>query len=285
MNSPNPSSDKIELHYRQQLSALMDGDLAADEARFLLRRLQHDEELNAQWERWQLLGDALRGRAVAPAPAGFAQRVGAAIALETRVVAAPSAATKPGRGAALRWGGALAASVAAVALFVARQQSPDAPKTVPRASLAAVPAAAAPAAPNPRDAAPAVAAASVADAAPVRTPKRNLARADARRAFAAARRDVPVRHAAVAPAMVELAANVPAADAAPHDPFARAGREAQAREPLARPWPRSVLQGYPPGGAFTASYGSRSAGREFDPFAPRLLPDMPPLETPAEPQR
>ena len=39
------ATDKLDTHYRQQLSALMDGGLAADEARFLMRRLQHDREL------------------------------------------------------------------------------------------------------------------------------------------------------------------------------------------------------------------------------------------------
>ena len=64
------AADKFELHYRQQLSALVDGELPTDEARFLLRRLEHDSELSGCQERWQLLGDVLRGRACAPAPAG-----------------------------------------------------------------------------------------------------------------------------------------------------------------------------------------------------------------------
>ena len=33
------NTDKIDLHYQQQLSAWMDGDLPSDEARVLLRRL------------------------------------------------------------------------------------------------------------------------------------------------------------------------------------------------------------------------------------------------------
>ncbi len=36
------TTDKIDKHYFQQLSALVDGDLAPDQARFLLRRMQHD---------------------------------------------------------------------------------------------------------------------------------------------------------------------------------------------------------------------------------------------------
>ena len=62
------AADKFELHYRQQLSALVDGELAADEARFMLRRLQHDGEVSSCQERWQLLGDVMRGQACAPAP-------------------------------------------------------------------------------------------------------------------------------------------------------------------------------------------------------------------------
>ena len=76
---PSQSSDKFEVHYRQQLSALIDGELPADEARFLLRRLQHDEELSGCHERWQLCGDVLRGMASAPAPADFAARVRLAV--------------------------------------------------------------------------------------------------------------------------------------------------------------------------------------------------------------
>ncbi|MFT4248533.1 MAG: RseA family anti-sigma factor, partial [Pseudomonas sp.] len=74
------TTDKFEIHYRQQLSALIDGELAADETRFLLRRLEHDEELSGCHERWQMLGDVLRGAACAPAPADFAARVRAAVA-------------------------------------------------------------------------------------------------------------------------------------------------------------------------------------------------------------
>src|SRR5688572_10352499 len=79
MSDHNQSFDKLDLHYRQQLSALMDGALAPDEARFLLRRLQHDGELSECWERWQLAGEAMRGCAVAILPVGFAARVGEAI--------------------------------------------------------------------------------------------------------------------------------------------------------------------------------------------------------------
>ena len=119
------TTDKIDNHYFQQLSALVDGDLAPDQARFLLRRMEHDTELSGCLERWQLCGDALRGQARAPAPAGFAGRIATAIAAESLQPAARVSSSR-GRGNLAKWGGgALAASVAAIALFVVRQQVPD----------------------------------------------------------------------------------------------------------------------------------------------------------------
>src|SRR5687768_9152621 len=127
LSSQNSEPDKFDTHYRLQLSSMMDGELSLDEARFLLRRLRHDEELNGCWERWQLCGDVLRGEAQAPAPAGFAQRVGLAIAAEPQQSAANrDPASRRSRSSLARWGGgALAASVALVALFMARQQGPQ----------------------------------------------------------------------------------------------------------------------------------------------------------------
>ena len=120
MTQDKDAADKLLDHNRQQLSALMDGELSPDEARFLLRRMQHDESLAQSLSHWQLCGDILRGQAHAPAPEGFARGVAAAIANDQ----GPSAAARPSVGwRPARWGTglALAASVAVVALFVARQ--------------------------------------------------------------------------------------------------------------------------------------------------------------------
>ncbi|HBZ47369.1 MAG TPA: anti-sigma factor, partial [Stenotrophomonas sp.] len=84
--------DKFDAHHRQQLSALVDGELPLEEARFLLRRLEHDEDLSRCQERWQLLGDVLRGQACAPAPQGFADRIQAAVAAEPVTVVAATPA-------------------------------------------------------------------------------------------------------------------------------------------------------------------------------------------------
>ncbi|MDQ2701831.1 MAG: sigma-E factor negative regulatory protein, partial [Pseudomonadota bacterium] len=110
-------NDKILDLTRIQLSAMFDGELGQDEARFLRKRLEHDAGLAACVSRWQLAGDILRGQATAAAPAGFADGVAAAVAAEST---GPRAAAA-GRGR--RWipGAALAASVAVVAMFMARQ--------------------------------------------------------------------------------------------------------------------------------------------------------------------
>ncbi|MGN6512904.1 MAG: sigma-E factor negative regulatory protein, partial [Lysobacteraceae bacterium] len=82
--------ERILDHTRLQLSALVDGELAPDEAAFLMRRLRHDDELAGCWERWQLAGELLRGRGGARLPDGFSGRVMAAVATQ-----APAAAPAP----------------------------------------------------------------------------------------------------------------------------------------------------------------------------------------------
>lgn len=96
----------------EQLSAWMDGALPAEEARFLERRLEHDVELRAKWERMQLASACLRGHDVRPLP-GLATRVAAALE------ATPAAsAGRPW----LRW--AMAASVAVLAIALVPRMFP-----------------------------------------------------------------------------------------------------------------------------------------------------------------
>lgn len=116
---PGPDPDKLERFNRMQLSAMLDGELSQDQARFLRRRLEHDAELAGCFERWQVCGDVLRGRQVSLLPPDFADRIARGIA-EGDVVVAPVAVVRRPR--LLRWGGgaALAASVALVALLVGR---------------------------------------------------------------------------------------------------------------------------------------------------------------------
>lgn len=112
-------NDLTQLCSREQLSALMDGALPEDQTRFLLRRLQHDGELAACWERWRTAADVMRG--VAPShrlPADFADGVTAAL----RAGAPPAAVTRVAARATARrrWGGgmALAATLAAAGFML-----------------------------------------------------------------------------------------------------------------------------------------------------------------------
>lgn len=297
-----PTIDKLDIHHRQQLSALMDGDLAADEARFLLRRLQHDQDLAGCWERWQLCGDVLRGQGSAPAPAGFALRVAQAIAAESvSKDAAPQAPSPRSRHLLARWGGgALAASMALVALFMARQQSPqDVPVSegTQVASAQATPPAAVPDAPSaPAPDAEAYAVAAVAAAASLPRRQDNAARRNsatrsqqaARSAQRVARADMPVRaNGTVQASSVEAAGTLAAAAAAPlhavSDPFSHRAQDAGSVQ--SRPWPRSALSGYPSAtGGLTTGYSTDSAARTFYPFEPRL-PSVPPVAVPADTPR
>lgn len=131
----------MDLTSREDLSALMDGELAAEPTRFLLRRLDHDPELGATWSRWHLIRACL-----ASDPArmqgsklddDFASRVAAAVQVE----AAPRVRQR--HWARYMGGGAIAAGVAVAALML---NTPNprvgAPAPVTQSSPAPAPAAA-----------------------------------------------------------------------------------------------------------------------------------------------
>jgi len=109
------------------LSALMDGELGAEPARFLLRRMEHEPELSRTWSRWHLIRACLNGERSA-AQADPVRLASAAThdedAFSTRVLRAVQARPQARR----RWarylgGGAIAASVAAAALILSVPQS------------------------------------------------------------------------------------------------------------------------------------------------------------------
>lgn len=284
--------DKIQTHYRQQLSALLDGALAPDEARFLLRRLQHDSELGACWERWELCGNLMRGTAQSLLPADFSQRVAAAIEADVAMATSQAVGAVAGSGRAasrggwMRWGGgaALAASVAAVALLVSRQSADvtgpgsATPPTQVVASTPAPPARGlpassppAPSTPSPDSAASLAAAAVAVAEVPRRVARRN--RASAPRAAVAAQvvaGNEGASKIAIADARSPQAAeNMVVVDAQGRNPFV-----ANVIRP-ARAWPRAVLPGFA-NGALNADYRGASSVQvpeAFEPFRPQLPAD------------
>ena len=242
--------ERILEHDRLQLSALMDGALAPDQARFLLRRLQHDEELAGCWSRWQLCGDVLRGNASMIVAADFSKRVAEAVAAQSPAQRDPTGSRW------LRWGGgaALAASVAVIALFMSRQV-PEAQAPLPASTeLAAVPtpapARSSPASPAaPDTAAQLTAAVAVAD-----VPRRAIRRSRGQGQRAAIRKNVRAPETQVATAN--------AAPPAVGNPFAPSNVIPN------RPWPRALLPGSSASGAFTVEYGNTSSFYPFAPHAP-----------------
>jgi len=140
-----------ERNSREDLSALMDGELGAEPARFLLRRTEGDSDLARTWSRWHLIRACLAERAQASTHSDPI-RIAAASdddAFVARVMAQLQATAQPRR----HWaryigGGAIAASVAAAALMLSVPQSTSTDGIVAgteqhsaRAPAAAVPAA------------------------------------------------------------------------------------------------------------------------------------------------
>lgn len=115
-NGPQASGSEL----RQSLSALMDGALEINEARFLLRRLESDQSLVATWSSYHLVRECIQGRPAVRVSPDFAGRVMDGLA------AAPVRSTARPRWLRMVAGGAIAASVAAAALLLTRPPLPDA---------------------------------------------------------------------------------------------------------------------------------------------------------------
>ena len=92
----------------QQLCAYMDGELPESEMRFLQRRLEHDAELRAKWERMQMAADCLKGHPLRPMAGNLCERIDAGIRRDQ----APAKRQRSPMG----W--AVAASVAALAMVL-----------------------------------------------------------------------------------------------------------------------------------------------------------------------
>lgn len=266
------ANDLTQLSSREQLSALMDGALPADQTRFLLRRLQHDASLADSWARWRLSGEVMRGLAPAQRlPADFASRV--SMALHADGSAPRSIEMRPVRKPAwLRWGGgvAVAASLAVVALM-ARQPASQSPAAMPASQVAS--AEAAPAIPVPR---------------PAPVPQAPSALADAPQMLAAAGAAVarPARNrSAEASRVARSASNAASGAVAQQAPAGELASVDAVPAPVTsdivtRPWPRSVLSQYSDN-ALTVGFGDRlRTGPVYSPFPSTALRN---LQSPAAP--
>jgi negative regulator of sigma E activity len=140
---PNPMTDQI----REQMSALLDGELPRGEVDLLVRRMARDAELKRAFGNYVLAGESLRAPGGVMAGKGFAARVSAAIDAEEGGFPIATEPT-PSR-AASRWrrplaATAVAASAALAAVLLVRPDAGDsqqfaersgAPATVPVVTL------------------------------------------------------------------------------------------------------------------------------------------------------
>lgn len=277
----------------ESLSALFDGELDGDAAHFVRRRLGHDAGWQQACGRWQLIGDALRGQATAAAPADFAHRVTAAVAAEPALEVGPVGDPMDSPGALPRplpavrkisrgWiGGALAASVALVAVFAI--PSPESQPAGDRFIAAEPAAAGTPASVTPAE--PAVAPA-ITPAVEASEPRRTAAapapssldrsRVDEQAARESTSRIARTEERQAAGLAPQDDGPAVLADAAP-DPFRPRA------EIVTRPWPRAVLPNSQAAGALTASFEAPASGagqRPFYPFEPPSSSDVPALHPP-----
>ncbi len=126
---------------REQLSALMDGELEGSEKAFLLRRLAHDQELKGCWDRYHRIRETLSEPQGPRRSMDFADRVMAAIEADDQ----PRIAARTVRPQRAGWrqaiGAAMAAGVAAVAFWVTEPIAPELAEDSARgSSTAALPA-------------------------------------------------------------------------------------------------------------------------------------------------
>ena len=111
-------SDKLN----EQLSALVDGELAEHEYELLLARLDNDPELRARWARYNLISDTLRNHLPDRLAPGLAAQVSGALDQEPSHATATPLTGHGGRLGKQVIGGALAAAVAVVAIIGVQQQ-------------------------------------------------------------------------------------------------------------------------------------------------------------------
>ncbi len=118
-----------------QLSALFDDELPSQQADLVIRRISRDAVMRRRWQNYALIGACLRGEPLAGAgsKACLAERVSARLAAEAEILAPwgtrTSAGSAAGGGVARFFGrgamgGAVAAAVAVMAVFVVRSIGP-----------------------------------------------------------------------------------------------------------------------------------------------------------------
>jgi sigma-E factor negative regulatory protein RseA len=130
---------------QQALSSLLDGELTAAQASGVLDALERDPELRGMWERYHLIGGALRGEAVVMAYRDLAERTRVQIATEPTILAPAGTRPRgpsrlaPFAGVALAASAAFLAVFAVPSLFEPAATPPGAPTAAPTQASAPAP--------------------------------------------------------------------------------------------------------------------------------------------------
>lgn len=111
--------------FKEQVSALVDDECAAQEIKLALRQLVRTEELQASWQRYHLISDVLKGNTPPVIDHTFTQRLRTAIDADAAARIIPAGPSLLGRWYKPLAGFALAASVAAVAVLVTGGDQPS----------------------------------------------------------------------------------------------------------------------------------------------------------------
>ena len=118
-----------------QLSAMFDNELPTAECELLARRLSRDEQLQARWGRYAIVGAVIRAERGVRLNAQVARRVSVVLRSEPALAGPTATGVTHVRGGVRWWqplaGAAVAASVAAVSILWLRAESPSGtPSTV-----------------------------------------------------------------------------------------------------------------------------------------------------------
>jgi len=128
------SGEMMTNETEERLSALIDSELSSALTADMLARVKQSPELRGTWDRYHLIGDAIRGECVRSSSGGIAEAVRKQVINEPAIIAQPTpinSSTPRDRLLRPLAGAAIAASVAGLAVFALPRLTNDVPEPVP----------------------------------------------------------------------------------------------------------------------------------------------------------
>ena len=113
----------------EEISASIDDELQPDALADVIQKIKEDEALRGVWDRYNLIGDIMRGEGVRLSAGGVADRVRQQLESEPAIIAAPQ--SEPRRWKRPAAGAALAASVAVAVVLTMPQPTEVDPVSAP----------------------------------------------------------------------------------------------------------------------------------------------------------